>query len=1790
MAPSTPYPSQPADTGSSSPTKRTSAKRRKRERQKEEKRRLLQQQFQNAVGDSETAKWLRSGGGARVIDTPAAAATAIPSSSAPLPAQPTRHPQATRLSANTLYMRHTGKLTCAIRPTPAPTAPITPSGTQQAGPPPARPPPTAGTAPAAPRRSATPAEPIPAPVVSAAAAVPPQGPRTPEPAPARVTSPLKRLPTSPTPAPRPRAAKRAAVAAGGQLYGSSADQAIEISSDEESDGSSANDSGLDDESNPLPGRDYLGRRKPVPGSQPSTPGQARTSGLTLAKSSQVDLPYTNPARVELPYTQEEDNDDPFTQDDLPYTQEGDDDPPLPTQEDLPYTQDDNDNPSPPAQVDSPYTPPPAQEDLPYTQDDGDNDPSAQADLPYTPPSAQVELPYTAQGDLPYTHEDDNDDPSVASEETWEGCSSPEEAEEEDAQAADRAEFEQLQVHLGRSEDSQVPQHPDPRSPTPPIGLLDLTGVDSVDDITWQQSPRQPAVPSNPDGDDDDDGASNGGPEGWDESGNYDDDPPATLNPPQDTPTPPVAGGTPSLPADFDDICDRGQLTQWVTGLASEPEISEENIAFCTTQVRSMLAPFCGCDHAHANENGVSLSTVAAEISARLGKPPSHARDNGTGVTGRSYPLQCPRPSNADFEADRSLNIQGLLAGSGIPDLSLAQEETELITGGDLDPSQMKVARYLDIDSLYMEATSLAALRMGVSLCVLPPFTSVVSQNSHRRLSDNVEPHKCKNIRLLKAGSLLTLELILPHMQLNPEAGQTSALSDDQQRHLINRHVLPAVRSTVPSVVYEQMPQSFDAAVASASASQTKMQASEEGGNRQRTMLAYAIQARYLGPLWDRLRQSMEEEGGKFRGAKLLMQGHDLKNVTFADSVGGMLAHLRAEVLAYIDFRHVIWDRCWSDFGLRDLPLLPDDRAHKGITLLYNTRCLRHLHAPGAPETNPWVGFSPRQYTQYLLRDAGSLELVRDASNPGPLDNRRLVRQLKAYNSHKMIFFTPDKSHAPFRHDRFRSLVLSDRLQADLTNARTGNRSGRAADGAAALRGWENQQGHVYAQLEGSRDSHYGCRREIIINLFVLLRILGSRVLEEGGYLSHHRWMYDHPHPHDPRGTDLLAPRHDQHLPFRVIPTRHLNDLIKANCGRFVVCINRLVSRTWPAGQSQSNPDPIPDALQLTLLRLNLVLATILANSCSSVVLNRYEFIYKSQWRPRRRDPEDEPAPRNGLGLDEVLQRRGMVYFEDNQLEFTLPSLLPEVDRSVHWPVGFRVRPSDPTAGPAPSNYEIVAFNTFVKDYITDFLYGAVEDSVNQHLGTSNTYKMIGRVFQTEMECIVASYNRFLLRSLGKLLARQFRLSAAKFREKVFNPLRLTPNHRDSSRVLSLSDIDRMYILTYQAAGLHKVRDLFCPGNPDAREEDLNLQMPLVCETRKHNSTWSAYIAACLSGLRASRAETAVGWRNTDFVRRYWDADERWTQFADRHFPGMRLLWQKYAKVYAGRFVLITPNFEKTKFIAIQSSVKNVAPTCPKVVYAKWCVPGVPGGMFRENLAPRNVHKLMIRARFYSVLATPGDQPLWLRRYINSGISCLPGRHGGVSVSTRDLRNDYDLNIGESPHVYRTAIDALQFRDRHDHFNAEATDQRGLSSVISPGGLTDAYGVEHLCAINGAAPVASQYLEVLQPFGTTPNVPLPCIWVFAPFQVADNPRHAAFRLLLGKLGWLKCVRNFPANLQDDINFFRAFESTHSGLSHVLEVLPELLDEHVRSQTEITHAALESMLEEQEDELFPGIEDL
>src|SRR5271154_5707083 len=207
----------------------------------------------------------------------------------------------------------------------------------------------------------------------------------------------------------------------------------------------------------------------------------------------------------------------------------------------------------------------------------------------------------------------------------------------------------------------------------------------------------------------------------------------------------------------------------------------------------------------------------------------------------NYPLDQPtlafrKASPSDFHP---IPWRSLLAGGEEEDilklsLELSESESSNIN--------FRVQRRWDIDSFIAHAPTLGVHRAGFSLAYRPPYLRRIVQNQQVRIC-GYQVHKLKQLRLghglLAGGFGYNCHVFFPNMPI--ESHQETHLSDRAQSVWIDNIVLPALRSTCPSDIYQHHPCSFADADFKANVKQECF----VSGSKQAINLQYAIPEEFL---------------------------------------------------------------------------------------------------------------------------------------------------------------------------------------------------------------------------------------------------------------------------------------------------------------------------------------------------------------------------------------------------------------------------------------------------------------------------------------------------------------------------------------------------------------------------------------------------------------------------------------------------------------------------------------------------------------------------------------------------------------------------------------------------------------------------------------------------------------------------------------------------------------------------------------------------------------------------------
>ncbi|OBS15073.1 hypothetical protein FPOA_14088 [Fusarium poae] len=404
-------------------------------------------------------------------------------------------------------------------------------------------------------------------------------------------------------------------------------------------------------------------------------------------------------------------------------------------------------------------------------------------------------------------------------------------------------------------------------------------------------------------------------------------------------------------------------------------------------LRTFFNHQCNCPNSHERAEPESTHTLQ-ECTEYIGRylPPLPTifaqRDN-------AYDPRASFPQWQDFLSDKP--------PERAEPLSLRKTQASLPHGS------VVVARQWDVDSIWLGAKSLSAIRAPghFRLSFFPAYKSNIST------AQVIQPHglDLAHTRHTSIGTFITagvrfsVLVFFPNGARSRTKASANSLSLARFRDLYDEIILPAIFETVPDHVRQEIPSSYDLLYAKSRAYQEKPGAgrwSAEDESRA-FRLSYSIPASNLAEFWTsvvekanlhRVQTKRGEVVPYFENPRLLFQAHDLKNTFVSQTVEGSLALFRDIVLAGLNASQIDMHSCWLDVGMRDhvSQLSSPSPAHRDEpwTLLWKSACSDHLHDQlgGVVPEAPLVA---DQYRSYLLRDVGTYYAKAKpsrASNPG----------------------------------------------------------------------------------------------------------------------------------------------------------------------------------------------------------------------------------------------------------------------------------------------------------------------------------------------------------------------------------------------------------------------------------------------------------------------------------------------------------------------------------------------------------------------------------------------------------------------------------------------------------------------------------------------------------------------------------------------------------------------------------------------------------------------------------------
>jgi len=863
-------------------------------------------------------------------------------------------------------------------------------------------------------------------------------------------------------------------------------------------------------------------------------------------------------------------------------------------------------------------------------------------------------------------------------------------------------------------------------------------------------------------------------------------------------------------------------------------------------------------------------------------------------------------------------------------LSIAKSEAEV-----LGSSQgLVVRRVFDIDSCILHLLQLNVFDgLEFWLSYYPPFSTSITQDLHVSVG-GVEPHQRRNIQLgcFDNWRQNTVHCVFPHA-LKLGIDGTTTFTDELQQCWIDDYVLPALRWSCPAEVIQQHPTSFVHARSTAVAARAKLYVDAAAF---RAHLRYVIPEEYVGGFWSALhRLCATGVVAEFRQPQLVFQAHNLKDHTSSDTAAGAWhkfssRHLRRAVPGSISP-----DTAVVDLGFRDTVSVfgpePFGRA-AGITLAYRTHCLEHqlLKSAGNADRAPdLTGFTTRRWLAYMFRDLASFEACLHPATK-PSSRGFGLSQIKAYNSHKALLYTPDKSGSPFSHPQLFTMCLSEDAMSQWYQSSSGKRAGGGFRGRdPLLRLFQGEKERMFYSLgeyaeDVSRYGSFGVRREcrlpcsIVANLDLDRLALGSGIRPLG---------------------------REGHDPFYVVYTRDLNRAVLATTTRFVAALERLAVFTSPSKDPAAMSFDMVD--QVEHVATSRVLTTLLALSSTSAHVERYPWIWKDRVNIRVRGSNKKTFGK-GLGLHAAVQSTGMVWLPALSFDWDTPALCTTFRQRLYIPGIVRAGPT--TRINARQKLKSVQKASMIVRKRRD-MFAKLRALASSDPPLASRQR--DKLFRICLCTVVRRYNRDFIESHRGFVdgtedvpLKQSDINYILGQDRPIGPT-------------TFATVLAMYVRLLCAVGPDNVQSRYNTEATSRARSHWSIPLPVVCEARRTLAScefrldpglsipgdpgpsngavpWGCYVTWVLSGVDGQ----ALWASGKPFVRMWQEIQSEWQQVCEE-IEGDLLHpadWIRYCQCFAGSLVHLTPAVDKSKFVYVQTMHSRAG---QRGLYGiRYCAPGL----------------------------------------------------------------------------------------------------------------------------------------------------------------------------------------------------------------------------------------------------------
>lgn len=866
---------------------------------------------------------------------------------------------------------------------------------------------------------------------------------------------------------------------------------------------------------------------------------------------------------------------------------------------------------------------------------------------------------------------------------------------------------------------------------------------------------------------------------------------------------------------------------------------------------------------------------------------------------------------------------------------------------------------------------------------------------------------------------------------------TNALTDVMKKVFYEQCWLPALSAIVPNRNAPQTSHTYS----NMQARQAKRSRTADTASGNRAQVKEAVAGEFLAQVWGELTDNCNLFPRHFGRPILVFQCHGLKQTMFGNTVAEVLQKVHQEYFSKLNAEYLYADRFWVDLGMVDSPTDESPSPKYPTTFLYKRQCLdvlsqRLKYAPRRPSRSPSIhpddqddddilpsldtrkervaydpehpmaSFTSRQFVQFGLHDAGSLEMTLP-SRKSYNGNHWPVRQLKAYNNFKHTFRHPARSAGvPFNgpeNYELMALTASQRLEWMNTNMHTRNL--QRLPPTLTYEGLDKvfrSDAKTAFQALGADDkdyASYGVRRELSIQYSVLAKLDVDELC---------------PASTQTRDLHVCTAADDEHRPFFAVPTKDLTTLLLVNISRFYLAAQILVAHCYASdGTLESRPvaegvAPFWDDEQRIqgtyALHAFHTILRILTYGGRPEVEHRWLWLDELSLRDKRRNPgpdDEDDQIWKGLGLGSSCQRKGIFFLNPEQwiIQPGEPVRLhPETGIRdvlyVHKIKSLRAFAYNPGASQTrfldrldhmtidgKVNYEINDLYKQAASHLGSLLNDPGVLTPGELLRHKAAIPLL-EAFTLDLQGLVVQYNVSLLQMIRQRLshvraARKEASAPLNSKQEAYalmEAVDCNPTSYSPTRVLSIFDIDAIWAAIYTS--WDQTRYLGELPNPSDRPI-----MPTFAQARiqhknpeQRNATWSQYVAGMLMGSPVGKdpAKEPPGWRTKGFVRRFEQANQRWHNAVDRfHLPVFaRDLFKVFVQAYAGSYILITPNFDahgpSAKFLQTQSTHKPArgASLYTPFMRTRFCVPAFSEQNLYADIEPMRTKKATLAERMY----------------------------------------------------------------------------------------------------------------------------------------------------------------------------------------------------------------------------------